>query len=333
MRVFFSCAEESFAWAEQELRFTFGARAKVVKLASDLGALTGVPLDEVADASESRRLFFIRHLTRELPGGALDTPTAIARRVVESLASEPASGGLALQTWSSGRVELGFAPVDVFAATRDALVELGVEVTRAARPHVVSCCLSGRSAYLGRNELSRSLSDWPGGRVRLARHPAQISRSEFKLEELFKAFPAPAGERALDLGASPGGWTRLLRGFGFEVCAVDPGELHPSLSRDPKVRHVRDTAGAFLERADETFDLVSNDMRMTPLESCRIMLDAARLLRAGATMVLTLKLGTDDPLPTIRECLHLLGTVYDVRFARQLQHNRLELTVLGRLPP
>lgn len=229
-------------------------------------------------------------------------------------------------------MKLGFGAVEAYSAMRDALLTAGHEVARGGRPHVVSCCLSGSAAFLGRNELRNSLSDWPGGRVRLARHPEQISRSEFKLEELFKTLPVPQGSRALDLGASPGGWTRVLRGFGFEVCAVDPGELHPRLTSDPKVRHVRQAASAFLERADEAFDLVTNDMRMDPLESCRTMLDVARLLRAGATMVLTLKLGSSDPLPTVRECLHLLGTVYDVRFARQLQHNRLELTVLARLP-
>jgi 23S rRNA (cytidine2498-2'-O)-methyltransferase len=334
MRVLFSCAAESFAWAQQELAAAFGVRAKVVRLSSDLGAVAGVALEELVDACQARRIFFIRHVTRELgpPGAQPATLEALAGRVMESIAAEPVEGGVALQTWSSGGVKLGFGPVEAYAALRDALQAAGHEVARGVRPHVVSCCLSGSSVFLGRNELARSLSDWPGGRVRLARHPEQISRSEFKLEELFKTLPVPPGTRALDLGASPGGWTRVLRGFGFEVCAVDPAELHPSLADDPKVRHVRKTAAAYLEQAADELDLVTNDMRMDPLESCRIMLDVARLLRAGATMVLTLKLGSADPLPVIRDCLRLLGTVYDVRFARQLHHNRLELTVLARLP-
>jgi 23S rRNA (cytidine2498-2'-O)-methyltransferase len=334
-RVLFSCAEESFVWAAQELSATFGARAKVVKLAADLGAVAGVALADVADACEQRRIFFIRHVTRELaaPGELRATLPAIAGRVLESLQAEPAAGGLALQTWASGPNQLGFAPADVFAATRDALAAAGYEVARAERPHVVSCCLFGTSLSLGRNELERSLSDWPGGRTRLARPAEQISRSEFKLEELFKLRPLAAQtQRALDLGASPGGWTRVLRGLGFSVCAVDPGDLHARLTADPQVCHVRMTASAFLEQTHEPFDLVANDMRMDPIESCRIMLNVARLLRAGATMIVTLKLGNADPVPTIRECLRMLGTVYDVSLARQLHHNRLEITVLGRLP-
>lgn len=78
MRVLFSCAEESFAWAEQELSAAFGVRAKVAKLAGDLGAVTGVALEEVLDACEARRIFFIRHLTRELRA-PLVTLEALAR--------------------------------------------------------------------------------------------------------------------------------------------------------------------------------------------------------------------------------------------------------------
>lgn len=330
MRVLFSCAVESFAWAARELRATFGAGVKVVQLASDLGAASGVSLEEVADACERRRIFFIRHLTRELSPCQAPTPGAIAQRVLESLAAQPAPGGIALQTWSSDDVTLGFGPREAFTATRDALLAAGHEVARSGRSHVVSCCLSGGAVHLGRSELERALSDWPGGRVRLARHAERISRSEFKLEELFKSRPLPVGTRALDLGASPGGWTRVLRGFGFEVLAVDPGDLSPRLTSDAKVRHVRTTAGAFLEQAEERLDLVTNDMRMDPVESCRIMLDVARLLRPDASMVVTLKLGNGDPLPVIRKCLDMLNRAYDVSFARQLHHNRLEITVLGR---
>ena len=36
---------------------------------------------------------------------------------------------------------------------------------------------------VGLNRLEDSLSDWPGGRMRLARGEERVSRSEFKLEE------------------------------------------------------------------------------------------------------------------------------------------------------
>jgi 23S rRNA (cytidine2498-2'-O)-methyltransferase len=331
MRVLFSCAAESLGWAASELRSTFGPGAKVAQLASDLGAVSGVSLAEVADACEQRRIVFVRHLTRELSSCRAPTPSAIAERVLESVAVDPAPGGIALQTWASDDVTLGFGPLEAFTTTREALLAAGHDVARSARPHVVSCCLSGSAVHLGRSELPHALSDWPGGRVRLARHSERISRSEFKLEELFKSRPLPVGTRALDFGASPGGWTRVLRGFGFEVVAVDPGDLSPRLAGDAKVRHVRATAGAYLEQAKEQLDLVTNDMRMDPVESSRIMLDVARLLRPGASVVLTLKLGNGDPLPVIRKCLEMLSRIYDLRFVRQLHHNRLELTVLGQL--
>ena len=46
--------------------------------------------------------------------------------------------------------------------------------------------------------------------------------------------PRP-GEQAVDLGASPGGWTHVLRQCGAEVHAIDRAELDRRLARDPLV--------------------------------------------------------------------------------------------------
>ncbi len=139
----------------------------------------------------------------------------------------------------------------------------------------------------------------------------------------------PKQGTALDLGASPGGWTRILRKHGVRVCAVDPGDLDPRLRADRGVRHVRTTAGEFLRTERGHFDMVVNDMKMDPERSCQVVLDMAERLRPGAVAVVTLKLGTHRPLPVVRRCLRLLGTRYRVRAARQLHHNRHEVTVVA----
>ncbi len=46
--------------------------------------------------------------------------------------------------------------------------------------------------------------------------------------------PQP-GQQAVDLGASPGGWSHVLRQCGAEVHAVDRAELDRRLARDPQV--------------------------------------------------------------------------------------------------
>jgi 23S rRNA (cytidine2498-2'-O)-methyltransferase len=168
--------------------------------------------------------------------------------------------------------------------------------------------------------------------VRLARGEGRISRSEFKLEELLQVFPVdlPHGGDALDLGASPGGWTHVLRTHGLRVWAVDPGDLDPRLRADAQVRHVRTTAGEFLRTTSRSFAVVANDMRMEPTVSAQTMLDAARRLHPGGLAVLTLKTGTRHPVRTVRDCLAVLERAYRIEHVRQLHHNRHEVTVVAR---
>jgi 23S rRNA (cytidine2498-2'-O)-methyltransferase len=196
----------------------------------------------------------------------------------------------------------------------------------------MSCALAGRDAILGLNRRDAALCDWPGGKVRLGRTAAQVSRAEFKLEELFDIFDLQvrSGDRALDLGAAPGGWTRILRTHDLIVWAVDPGDLDPSLADDRSIHHSRTTAGEFLRTTRVRFDMVVNDMRMEPKLSCRMMIDAAARLNPGGLGVVTLKTGSRHVLETVRACLTLLSGTFEIVHARQLHHNRHEVTVVVR---
>jgi 23S rRNA (cytidine2498-2'-O)-methyltransferase len=198
-----------------------------------------------------------------------------------------------------------------------------------------------------------TLADWPGGRIILGRPPEQVSRAEWKIEELLKlhdlspergdANGADGGlPRALDLGASPGGWARILRLRGYEVWAVDPGALHPLVAADPGVHHIATTAGRFLGAGTEpgeptgagnagvTFDLVVNDMRMTAGQSSRVMVDAATRLRPGGRAVMTLKVSTRGTMGVIERALATLSREYTPELVRQLYHNKNEVTVVAR---
>jgi hypothetical protein len=45
---------------------------------------------------------------------------------------------------------------------------------------------------------------------------------------------------AIDVGASPGGWTSYLAdSCGYHVVAIDPAELHPDVQARPGVHHLR----------------------------------------------------------------------------------------------
>jgi len=60
------------------------------------------------------------------------------------------------------------------------------------------------------------------------------------------------------------------------------------------------------------------------------MLDAAGHVRTGGLAIVTLKIGTQRPVETVRRCLAMLGQAYEVVYARQLHHNRHEVTVVAR---
>ena len=66
---------------------------------------------------------------------------------------------------------------------------------------------------------------------------APPSRAYLKLWELFTVLgvrPAP-GDRCLDLGASPGGWSFVLQGLGARVIAVDKAPLDPRIAGLPGI--------------------------------------------------------------------------------------------------
>lgn len=99
-----------------------------------------------------------------------------------------------------------------------------------------------------------------------------VSRGGIKLENALTAFPEvdPRGRRALDAGASTGGFTDCLLQRGAEhVIAVDVayGELHMSLRNDPRVTVVERTNVRDLKAGDLQFapDLLVGDLSFIAL--------------------------------------------------------------------
>lgn len=335
--VLFSASEEYLASAKQELRDEYGTNARIERIGPDLGAVSvpGVAVADLAATCRNRPLVFIQHLTAEmlrLPVAEAHALDKVAQAALEVLQGQKTGTELALQTWVTGSSSVGYGAGRLHLRVAESLSQHGYDVSRAGRDDVLSICITPQSVVLALAKAEDSLSDWPGGRVRLARGNGLVSRAEFKLEELFMVTDLKLPERgvAVDLGASPGGWTRILRLQGLTVWAVDPADLDERVSADPGVRHARTTAGQFFRESSQRFDLVVNDMRMVPLRSCDVMLEAAGHLRPGALAVMTLKISDRRPVELVRTCLAKLRSSYDIVFARQLQHNRHEVTVVGR---
>ena len=224
----------------------------------------------------------------------------------------------------------------------EALAEETGAIELIKKPQVVvSLLCSMHKGYLGISAVEDNLSDWPGGARHFAQTPEQISRAEFKLLEALEVFGVilPSQGRALDLGAAPGGWTRLLLEAGLEVVAVDPARLDARLDKRQHLEHYRGYAEDYLEEAvsrHSRFDLIVNDMRMDAREAARLLARAASCLRTDGFVLSVFKLphATQiiNPRATLKEAINILNKSYGIVQAHQLFHNRQEVTVVAAQP-
>ncbi|MGC4190465.1 MAG: SAM-dependent methyltransferase [Thermomicrobiales bacterium] len=343
IQICFSSHEAYLPAAIEELRTVF-PEAIFTTPGPDLGAIAGDGVSIVsvhqAVTDTQRPVAFVQHLFREvatfpLPGD-FDALGELLDEALETWQQTMLPETVSLQVWASVAEgeEAPALPVrmdELWHLFADGLSDEGFAVQRAGAPHVLSACVTPDAIIIGSNRAENALSDWPGGRIRLSKPKGQVARSEFKLEELMRGYAVrfPEG-RALDLGAAPGGWTRILRGQGISVTAVDPGNLDPRIARDPGVTHVRQTAAVFLRETTQRFDLVVNDMRMAPSLSVDLMLGCWAHLNPGGMIVVTLKLSPHHAVETVRQSVMRLRQRYDIDLVRQLQHNRNEVTVVGR---
>ncbi len=222
-----------------------------------------------------------------------------------------------------------YARFDVNTRLANALTAQGFALDVRRPAQILSVALTPKTGYLGVSRAADNLSDWAGGERRFKTEPEQISRAEFKLLEALETFGLswPNVGHALDLGAAPGGWTRIARVNGLQVTAIDPADLAPPLATDPGIRHLRHTAQRYLPGTDDTFDVILNDMRVDARDSARSMLTAHRNLKRDGWAVMTLKLPHSHAERVATSALGLLRQRYTLIGARQLFHNRNEITV------
>lgn len=124
--------------------------------------------------------------------------------------------------------------------------------------------------------------------------PSYVSRGGAKLEHALRTFGVSvASKRALDAGASTGGFTDcLLRGGAERVIAADVayGQLAWALRNDPRVRVIERTNVRKLdlrELGEEPVDVVVADLSFISLRTARDALLAAAV--PAADLVLLVK--------------------------------------------
>jgi 23S rRNA (cytidine2498-2'-O)-methyltransferase len=292
---------------------------------------------ELGQHLEFRRLVFARQLLRtgdlltDLPENDRVTPiVAEARR----LGTRFASCWIEMPDTNDGK---GLATLTrpLTAHLERALRKAGVAIDDPAaeeRLHVFF--VGGRACHVGVSTLGNA-SAWPMGIPRLRMPSASPSRSTVKLAEAFLEFLderdreqrlAP-GMTAVDLGASPGGWTYQLVQRGMTVTAVDNGDIDARLLDSGQVKHRR--TDGFHYRPPEPVDWLVCDMVESP---SRIATLVGRWMQEGwaSEAIFNLKLPMKKRWEELVRCRGIIdaalgGGGYYLRM-KQLYHDREEVT-------
>ena len=169
------------------------------------------------------------------------------------------------------------------------------------------------------------------------------SRSVLKLEEALQVLLSPAereavlrpGMKAVDLGATPGGWTWLMAQYSIRVVAVDNGPMQPALMDSGLVEHRREDG--FRYRPRRPVDWLLCDMVEQPQRIAALMADwltRGDCRRAVFNLKLPMKRRHENLqgcLNSLRQTLDSAGLDHTLR-CKQLYHDREEVTVCITLP-
>jgi 23S rRNA (cytidine2498-2'-O)-methyltransferase len=346
-RVLVTCDAESEGVVTEELRQLQAVRLPGSWLdtgdavqGSILLVETDQDFDRFSDDLERTGSIFVRHLCPvqyELPLHGTSSDIDTIRSLTPQLAIELDPGlSFSVQSRVLGTGKLPYRKVELNETLSDALEESTSAPMDCRWPQqVVSVLCTPTAAYLGVSYTSKNRSAWPGGRQRFKRDDAQVSRAEFKLLEALSVFglELPRRGRALDIGAAPGGWARILATAGLQVDAVDPAELAASLLSDRRIVHFRKRIQDY-RPGSKRFSAVVNDMKMDPRDSIDIMARFAPCLEPDGLAIMTLKMPRASTpqrtLGMVHDDLARLATSFEIVGARQLYHNRSEVTVAMR---
>jgi 23S rRNA (cytidine2498-2'-O)-methyltransferase len=214
------------------------------------------------------------------------------------------------------------------------LAKAGIVLDEARSPDRLHVFFIGGSAcYVGVSAIDNS-SSWPMGIPRLRMPRGAPSRSTLKLAEAILIFLGEEADKrflpgmsAVDLGASPGGWTYQLVQRHLRVMAVDNGPMDAALLETGQVKHRREDGFHF--RPAEPVDWMVCDMVEQP---SRIAELAARWLREGwcRETIFNLKLPMKKRWEEVQACRERidagLGEVPARLRVKHLYHDREEVT-------
>ena len=172
---------------------------------------------------------------------------------------------------------------------------------------------------------ARCSSPFANGEVALVEdREGPPNRAYLKLWEaltLQRRWPQP-GERCLDLGASPGGWSWVLAELGATVVAVDKAPLDPKVTAMPNVEWRGESAFALDPESVGPVDWLFSDIACYPARLLRLV-ERWRASGLVKNFVCTLKFQGE----TDHEAARAFAALPGARVVH-LHHNKHELTFM-----
>jgi Predicted SAM-dependent methyltransferase len=281
-------------------------------------------------------VIFVRHMFRA------DLTVSAADDYVQTIADMCAARLNVTDTFSVQLRSAAFAEpcVDVkglASQIADKLVSDGYELDIKNGAQAVSVFVGTDKIYAGADYVENNLSKWKGGMPRFAQSDDFdfVSRSEYKLVDVLDSLSDDAishCKTALDLGAAPGGWTKVLTDRGIKTVSVDPNKLDEGLRKHKYVKYYPMRAEQYIKiNNGDTFDIIVNDMKMDAEKSIDLMMKFRGRLSDGGVIILTFKLPHVFSYKSILKNIDFIKSKgFEIIRARQFFHNRSEITVAAR---
>ncbi len=288
-------------------------------------------------------LVFARTVLHSLGQVTGSDDAARASAAVERAGRE---GWQAVHVWSRA-ARLAAVAVDPEAsAARSAVLAacgLPANLPEQARPgdRVLDCLIDSADRWwVGWHQAGGPPSCWPGGIHPAATKPLPagvVSRAWLKLDEAIATFELPLarGQRAVELGAAPGGACQRLLEAGLRVVGVDPALVDPAVASLPGFTQWRMRAREVPVRRFKGCDWLLADMNIDPAGALAALgrVATARGVRLEG-IVATLKIPDWSRAAALPEWLETFRGWGFRPQARQLSSGGREVCVVAlRKPP
>ncbi len=159
---------------------------------------------------------------------------------------------------------------------------------------VLDCVLdSAERWWVGWHRADTPPSTWPGGMYPGPIAADKVSRAWLKLDEALATFNVPLepGERAIELGAAPGGACQRLLEAGLDVVGVDAAVVDERIAAHPRFEQWRMRAREVQLRRFKGCHWILTDMNIDPTSTMEAL---GRVVATGAAkpkgIIATLKL-------------------------------------------